>query len=80
MELRYDPVSDTTDYIETIRTTCPICGARREAFISVLRVPRDDVAEPARDTLDRLIADKFGLARERALQNPLPCETCSSQA
>jgi hypothetical protein len=79
MEMRYDPVSDTTDYTEMFRATCPVCGIERTAAVSVPGVPRDTIDPAVHSALDALMADKLERTRARFLSDLPPRGVCSPQ-
>lgn len=79
MEMRYDPMSDTTEYTETFRATCPVCGREQAAAVSIPAVPRSDVDPSVICALDGLAADHLARARALFLAHLPPCGTCSPE-
>ena len=79
MEMRYDPVSDTTDYVENFRATCPVCGVEQQAIVSAPGVPRAALHPSVLAAADASIADTLALSRVRFLADPPPCGVCSAQ-
>lgn len=80
MELRYDPASDTTEYIETFRATCPACGTEQKAVVFAPGVPRDEIEPSVHAALDTLMADRLARVRALWLADPPPCRQCSPRA
>ena len=80
MELRYDPVSDTTEYVETFRAICPVCGTENKAVVSMPNVPRDAIDPAYAAALDRLAEVSLARSRARFMSDPSPCVMCSPQA